>query len=126
MAKILDEVEFVTSVEDGLLLIHHERRWDDGVKLGGDMVCEVSAAGWLADHIDAAADMAGAPDVDQAIPPDHFIVLSRGGEHGEDTNVHMYNRRDPFAPRGGTYALSGITPGVARSIAAQLGALQPQ
>ncbi len=122
----MNEVEFVARAGDGLLLIHYERVWEDGFKLGGDFVCEVSAAGWPADHIEAAADPCGAPDVDQVIPPDHFIIFSRGGEHGEDVNVPAHNRRDPSAPRGGTYTLSGISPGAARSIAAQLRAIKPQ
>ncbi len=126
MARNMDEAEFVASAGDGLLLIHYERVWEDGVKLGGDFVCEASAAGWLAERIEAAANPCGAPDVDQAIPPDHFIIFSRGGEHGEDVNVHTHNRRDPSAPRGGTYTLSGISPGAAKSIAAQLRTLYPQ
>jgi hypothetical protein len=87
-------------------------------------MCEASAAGRLADQIEAAADPCGPPDVDQVMPPDHFIIFSRGGEHGEDVNVHAHNRRDPSAPRGGTYTLSGISPGVARSIAGQLRAIK--
>jgi hypothetical protein len=125
MSRIRNEVEFVANAGDGLVLIHYEQVWEDGVNLGGDFVCEASAAGWLADRIEAAADPWGAPDVDEIMLPDHFIIFSRGGEHGEDTNVHLHNLREPSAPRGGTYALSGIWPGVAKSVAAQLRALNP-
>ncbi len=125
MSKLVNEVEFVRSEGDGLLLIRYERFSDDGAKLGGDFVFEAGAAGWLADHIEAAADPCGIPDLDQVMPPDHFLIFARGGEHGEDTNVHLHNLRDPGAQRGGTYTLSGISPAVARNIATQLRVINP-
>ncbi len=115
----------MASAGDGLVLIRYDRAWDDGVELGGDLVCEASAAGWLADHIEIATDAWSAPDVDVVMPPDHFLVYARGGEHGEDTNVHVHNWRDPGAPLGRTYALSGISILVAKHIVAQLRALSP-
>lgn len=126
MAKIVKDAGRVTIAGDGLLLIHYDQFWDDGDKMGGDLVCEASATDWLADRIEAATEPCGAADVDQTMPPDHFLIFVRGGEHGEDTNVHVHNRRDPGAPRGGTYTLSGISPGVARSVAAQLRAVKSQ
>ena len=90
--------------------------------MGGDFICEASAADWLADHIEAGADPCGAPDIeiDLAMPPDYFRVYSRGGEHGEDVNINIQNLRDPSAPRGRTYAISGVSPGAAKSLVAQL------
>jgi hypothetical protein len=121
MRKLINETATVESLAGGLLLIHHDRSWDNNFSMGGDIVCEATAANWLADHIEAAtADPWGAPDVDQEMPPDHFVVYTRGGEHGEDINVHIHNRRDPSAPRGQIYALSGISPAAAMKIVAQL------
>jgi hypothetical protein len=126
MAKIVKDTASVTNMGDGLLSINYDQFWDDGDNMGGVLVCEASAAGWLAGRFEAAAEPCGAADVDQAMPPDHFLIFVRGGEHGEDTNVHVHNRRNPGAPRGRTYTLSGISPGVARSIAARLRAIKPQ
>ena len=126
MTKMVNEIATVANSRDGLLVIRHDRSWDDGVNMGGDLICEASAAGWLADHIEAASEPYGAPDIDQEMPPDHFVVFTRGGEHGEDINVHVYNRRDPGAPLGRIYTLSGISPRQAKNIAAQLRALKPQ
>jgi len=117
----------VEIVAGGLLLIHHERSWDNDFRMGGVMVCEATAANWLADHIEAAAaDNWSTPDVDQEVPPDHFLVYTRGGEHGEDINVNIHNRRDPAAPRGQVYAIGGISPAAALKIVAQLRAFKPQ
>lgn len=127
MSKLVNETATVKSLAGGLLLIHHDRSWDDNFSMGGDITCEATAAGWLADHIEAAtADSWGVPDVDYEMPPDHFLVYTRGGEHGEDINVNIHNRRDRAAPRGQTYAIGGISPAAALSIVAQLRALKPQ
>ena len=64
--------------------------------------------------------------MDQEIPPDHFVVYTRGGDHGEDINVDIHNRRDPAAPHGQIYAISGISPAAALRIVAQLLALKPE
>ena len=125
MAKLLKEMATVTSAGEEPLLIRYERSWDDGTEMGGNFVCEVSAASWLADHIEVAADVWSAPDVEVEMPPDHLLVFARGGEHGEDTNVHIHNRRDPGAPRGGIYTMSGISIPTAKHIVAQLRALGP-
>jgi hypothetical protein len=126
MAKLVKDAASVTNMGDGLLSINYDRFWDDGTNMMGVVFCEASAAGWLAGRIEAAAEPCGAPDLDQAMPPDHFLIFVRGGEHGEDTNVHVHNSRDPGAPRAGTYTMSGISPGAARSIATQLRAIKPQ
>jgi hypothetical protein len=124
MSKLINETATVESLADGLLLIHHERSWDNDFRMGGVIVCEATAANWLADHIAAAAaDNWSTPDVDQEMPPDHFLVYTRGGEHGEDINVNIQNRRDSAAPRGQVYAIGGISPAAATEIVAQLRAL---
>lgn len=124
MAKIIKDVATVECAADGLLLIRHERLWSDGDQMGGDFVFEADAAGWLAERIEAAADSYSVPDVEQAMPPDHFLVFARGGEHGEDPNVHVHNRRDPLAPRGKTYTISGMAPETARELVCQLARTQ--
>jgi hypothetical protein len=126
MARMTRDNAAVASMGDGLLLIHYDQFWDDGENMGGDLIFEAGAAGWLAERIEAAADPCGAPDVDQRMQPDHFVVLSRGGEHGEEVNVHVHNRRDPSVLLGGTYALGGMSPATARDIAAQLHAISPR
>lgn len=126
MFKLTSEMWSVGSTGDGLLVIRFDQLWDYSIKLGGDFVCEMDAAGWLADRLDAAAGPCGAPPVDQLMPPDHFLIFVRGGERGEDLNVNLHNRRDPSAPRGGNYALSAITPEGAKSIAAEMRAINSQ
>ena len=127
MSELVNETATVESLAGGLLLIHHNRSWDNNFSMGGDIICEAIAAGWLADHVEAATSNSwDLRDVDQEMPPDHFLVYTRGGEHGEDINVNIQNLRDPAAPRGRTYALSGISPAAALSIVAQLRALKPQ
>ena len=127
MSKLINETATVERLAGDLLLIHHERSWDNDFRMGGVIVFEATAANWLADHIEAAAaDDWDARDVDQEMPPDHFLVYTRGGEHGEDINVNIHNRRDPAAPRGQVYAVGGISPAAALQIVAQLRALESQ
>ena len=125
ITKIVKDAATVERTGDGLLLIRRDRLWSDGDQMGSDFVCEASAASWLADRIEEAANAYSAPDVEQAMPPDHFLVFARGGEHGEDINVHIHNRRDPLAPRGKTYTISGMAPATARKLAGELRALKP-
>jgi hypothetical protein len=125
MSKLINETATVESLTGVLLLIHHNRSWDNDFSMGGDFICEATAAGWLADHIEAAtSDSWDVRDVDQEMPPDHFLVYTRGGEHGEDINVNIHNHRDPAAPRGQVYAIGGISPAAALKIVAQLRALK--
>lgn len=127
MSNLVNETATVETLAGGLLLIHHVRSWDNNFSMSGDIVCEATAAAWLADQIEATtADSWDLPDVDKEMPPDHFLIYTRGGEHGEDINVHIHNRRDPAAPRGQTYAVGGISPAAALRIVAQLRALEPQ
>lgn len=105
---------------DGLLLVRYKQLWNDGEDTGGEFFCEASAARWLADRLRDAADLWSVPDIEQAMPPDYFHVFQRGGEHGEDVNVHVQNWRDPSAPRGKTYVIGGMTPGTARKLAEEL------
>ncbi len=127
MSKLINETATVESLSGGLLLIHHSQSWDNDFSMGGDLVCEATAAHWLADHVEVAtSDSWDTPDVDQDLPPDHFRIYSRGGEHGEDINVNIHNHRDPAVPRGQVYALSGISLAAAMKIVAQLRTLKPQ
>jgi hypothetical protein len=126
MSKITRETAYATSLAGGLLLIHHDKLWDNGLTMGGDLIAQLTAAPWLADQIQQAADEWSAPDVDRDIPPDHFRIYPRGGEHGEDIDVNLINLRDPAAQRGKTYALSVISPTAAHKVAADLRALAPQ
>jgi hypothetical protein len=115
----------VESAGGGLLIVRYKQLWSDGEDMGGEFVCEASAASWLADRIQDAADLWSVPDIEQAMPPDHFHVFQRGGEHGEDVNVHVQNWRDPTAPRGKDYVLGGMTPETARKLAADLRTINP-
>jgi hypothetical protein len=118
--KVRDEAT-VSSLNDGLLVIHYVQIWEGGVDRIGNFVCEASAARWLADRIDAASEDEGAPEVSAPMPPDHFTIFVRGDRL---MNAHVHNERDPNAPRGGLYVLSGIEIQTAKKFVADLRALK--
>jgi hypothetical protein len=122
LAKVVKDTATVSNAGEGLPLIHHDQIWDDGDNMGGDLVCQASAAAWLADRLDEASGPQGAPEVEQAMLPDHFTVFCGGSDW--EPNVHLHNDRDPGAPRGKTYVLSGLQETTTRSLAAQLRALK--
>ena len=126
MSKITRETAYATTIGDALLLIHHDRPWDNGLTMGGDLIVHLASAHWLADQIHQAVDDWSAPDVDRHMPPYHFLVYTRGCEHGDRINVNVQNLRDPAASRGQVYALSGVSPAAAMKIVAQLRTLKPQ
>ena len=119
MSEPIREETKIVGVVDGLLVIRRERVWSDGGVLGGDFMCDPQLAGWLADHLErAAADEL--PETTYDAPPDHLVVFLRGGEHGAPIKVHVHNRREPSASHGGMFALSAMSPAVARQLATDL------
>jgi hypothetical protein len=119
VSEPIREETTVVGLVDGLLVIKRERVWSDGAVLGGEFMCDPQVAGWLADQLERAAD-AGLSEVTYDAPPDHLVVFVRGGDRGAPINVHVHNRRDPSASHGRTFTLSGMSPAVARQLAADL------
>lgn len=124
VSTLLSEYTKVVGVVDGLLLIQRECLWSDGAKLGGDFMCAPDLVTWLADQLDRAADEAVSKVACDAAP-DHLVVFTGGGEHGEPISINVLNRREPSASRGRTYGLSGLAPSAAHRLASDLRAWRP-
>jgi hypothetical protein len=119
MANILNE-SISVSAADGLVRIAHTQLHDSGIDLGGVLVCDRSALGWLADEVAKAAEVWGYVEVDEIKAPDHFTVYVGGSDM--QPFVHVHNQRDPSSPEGRTYTL-GMTVDAARSLVDKLRAL---
>lgn len=117
--KLIKEEATVIGLFDGLLLIKREEVWSDGARLGGDFMFAPQIASWLADQLELAADDKLSRTTHD-VAPDHLKVFVRGGERGEPINIHVHNDRDATAPHGRTYTMSGLSPYVARKLAANL------
>ena len=119
MANITNEHVTVTSAGAGLLRIDLVQIHDDGIYMGGTLVCESAATGWLVGELNRAADAWGYAEVDAPMAPDHFTVYVGGSDM--QPFVHLHNRRDAAAPLGGVYTL-GMTTDAARNLVGQLSA----
>jgi len=117
MAEILHESVAVTGDPPGCLRIQHTQVHTDGVDMGGELVFDIAAAGWLADQIDQAAEAWGFAEVDDVRGPDHFTIYVGGSDM--QPFVHVHNQRDPNAAEGRVYTLQ-MTVETARSLAAGL------
>lgn len=124
VSELVREETKVVGLVDGLLVIRREQVWRDGARIGGDFVCEPQVAKWLAEQLELAADDRISETKHEA-PPDHLLVFVDGGEHGAPINISVLNRREPTAPNGKTHGLSGMSPEVARQLAADLRVYAP-
>lgn len=88
-------------------------------QISREFIFEVSAGAWLAEKLLLAADD-NLHNTDGSFPPDQFRVTIGGGQRYDDINVNLSNERDPTAPHGKLYTLSGMEVEVARNLADQL------
>jgi len=119
MSEPISERTQIVGLSDGLLVIHRERIWSDGAKLGGDFMCAPGVVPWLADQLERAANEQ-VSEVAFDYPPDHLVLFVRGGDRGNPINIHVHNRRDTAAPHGRTYTLSAMSTQVAEALARDL------
>jgi hypothetical protein len=119
VSEPISEHTRIVGISDGLLVINRERVWADGAKLGGDFMCEIGVAGWLAEHLDRAANEQ-VSEIALDAPPDHLLLFVRGGDRGSPINIHVHNRRDSTAIHGRPFTLSGMSPQAARALAIDL------
>ncbi len=117
MADIVKEMVNVTNAGSGLLRIQHTQVHGDGIDMGGSLVFDAGAAGWLADRVDDAVQGRGPAEVDDVRGDDHFTVYVGGSEM--QPFVHVHNQRAPSAPQGQVYAL-GMTASTAATLATLL------
>lgn len=124
MSDHVREETRLVGLVDGALLIKRERVWSNGARIGGDFLCEPQVAHWLAEQLELAADDR-ISEANRDAPPDHLVVFVAGGEHGAPLNISVLNRREPTVSNGKTCGLSGMSPEVARNLAADLRAFTP-
>src|ERR1700712_998282 len=97
----------VWRLEGGLLLLDYDQ-WSNGVMLGGNMVCEATHAGVLADMIAGACIESSEEERVCSMAPDNFKVYRRSNDLTMEGNVHVHNVRDAGAPFSEIRTFSGM------------------
>ena len=112
-----------TTVErtpEGQIRVWHEWITSDGLDMSGEFVFEASATDWLTEYLLKAADDDLPQTEEASMPPDLFRVYIGGGHRYDDINVNASNQRDPAAPHGKLYVLTGLPCNLARTLVDQI------
>jgi hypothetical protein len=110
----------VEGLSNGLIVIHYDRLLPDGLQMGGDFLFDAGALDWVTEKVALAAEDNLPDDAECDKPPDRIKVFLAGGHRYDDVNVNLLNWRDPAAPRGKIYGISGMSREVARVLVEQL------
>ena len=119
VSTLVSEHTEVVGGVDGLVVVKRESVWSDGARLGGDFMCSLESAEWLADQLDLAADEK-VSNVTYDMPPDHLVVFASGGDRGAPISISVLNRREPSAAHGRTFGLTALDPAAAHQLAKAL------
>jgi hypothetical protein len=110
----------VTSAGD-VLVIKHQRTFDDGHVMADTLVIAPSSARWLADHVVKAFAEHSSPYALEAAPD--ALDVEIGGPDYEPC-VNILNTRDASAARPGLSGMSGLREAAASELATKLRAIQ--
>lgn len=114
-----EETLRVEKLDQDLVNVSYHRRWQNGLEIGGDFVFGAGCLKWLVAQLELAVEEK-ISEVEAAFPPDLIKVYIGGGQGYEDININAHNHRDPSAPYGKLYVISGMPRETARTLIGQL------
>ena len=120
MYKLCVEKSSVWRLEGGLLLIHFDQIFDNGLSMGGDFVCDLANVPTLIELMEIALRDQTWNGEDRTVAPDNITVFTRSDDKTWIPNFHMQNQRDPSAPYGRGYGFSGISQEVFETMLEQI------